>query len=84
MKPTKPATGDGDLARLLDDTRQCRECAAHLPLGPRPVVKAAPTARILVIGQAPGTRVHETGVPWNDKSGDRLRQWMAVDHETFL
>jgi uracil-DNA glycosylase len=74
---------DSDLARLLDDIRRCRHCAADLPLGPRPVLNAATSARILVIGQAPCTRVHETGVPWNDRSGDRLRDWMAVDRETF-
>jgi uracil-DNA glycosylase len=74
---------DSDLARLLGDIRRCRHCAADLPLGPRPVLNAATSARILVIGQAPGTRVHETGVPWNDRSGDRLRDWMAVDRETF-
>ncbi len=74
--------GDG-LQYLIDKVRQCRHCEAHLPLGPRPVLQAASSARILVIGQAPGTRVHETGVPWNDRSGDRLRSWMAVDRETF-
>lgn len=63
--------------------RACRLCAAHLPLGPRPVFRVSPTARLLIVGQAPGTRVHETGVPWNDASGDRLRDWLAVDHGTF-
>lgn len=68
--------------QLLDDIRHCSLCA-ELPLGPRPVLRAHESARILVVGQAPGTRVHETGIPWNDPSGDRLRQWMAVDPETF-
>jgi uracil-DNA glycosylase len=71
------------LQALLREVRACRICEAHLPLGPRPVLRAESTARILVVGQAPGTRVHETGVPWNDPSGDRLRQWMNVDRDTF-
>jgi uracil-DNA glycosylase len=77
------APADTNLARLLDEIRRCRHCAADLPLGPRPVLKAAAQARILVIGQAPGTKVHETGIPWNDRSGDRLRDWMGVDRDTF-
>lgn len=68
---------------VLEEVRACRLCAAHLPLGPRPVLRVTSTARILIVGQAPGTRVHETGIPWNDPSGDRLRQWMGVDRETF-
>lgn len=71
------------LADLLAEIRSCRQCEAELPLGPRPVLRAQASARILVIGQAPGTRVHATGIPWNDASGDRLRAWMAVDHATF-
>jgi uracil-DNA glycosylase len=71
------------LEKLLVDIRACQICAADLPLGPRPVLRAQATARILIIGQAPGTRVHESGIPWNDKSGDRLRDWMAVDPDTF-
>jgi len=77
------SASDTSLASLLAEVRACERCAAALPLGPRPVLRAAATARILVIGQAPGTKVHETGVPWNDRSGDRLREWMAVDRETF-
>lgn len=73
----------GTLAALLAEVRACRLCAEALPLGPRPVVRMRPGARILIVGQAPGTRVHETGVPWNDRSGERLRDWMAVDPETF-
>lgn len=72
-----------DLKTLLEEIRACQVCAAHLPLGPRPVVQASPSAKILIIGQAPGTRVHETGVPWNDPSGDRLRNWMALDQDVF-
>ena len=71
------------LAALLAEIRACRLCEAHLPLGPRPIARAGQTARILIIGQAPGTKVHETGIPWNDPSGDRLRDWMAVDRECF-
>lgn len=58
-------------------------CEHALPLGPRPTVRAGVEARILVVGQAPGLRVHETGIPWNDRSGDRLREWLGVDRETF-
>ena len=54
-----------------------------MPLGPNPVLRASSTARILIIGQAPGTRVHETGIPWNDPSGERLRDWMQIDREQF-
>lgn len=71
-----------DLESLLADIRACRICA-DLPAGPRPVLRAAPGARILIAGQAPGVRVHETGIPWNDPSGDRLRQWLGVSRETF-
>jgi len=58
-------------------------CAPHLPFGPRPIVRGRPAARLLIISQAPGTRVHETGLSFNDRSGDRLRSWLAVDRETF-
>jgi uracil-DNA glycosylase len=71
------------LDELLDEVRACRLCEGSLPLGPRPVLRASATARLLIVGQAPGTRVHETGIPWNDPSGDRLREWLAVDRETF-
>ncbi|WP_290998017.1 uracil-DNA glycosylase family protein [Ferrovibrio sp.] len=70
-------------ASLLAEVAACRHCEANLPLGPRPVVRVAPTARLLIIGQAPGTRVHETGIPWNDRSGDRLRQWLGIEREAF-
>ncbi|MFN4090137.1 MAG: uracil-DNA glycosylase family protein [Alphaproteobacteria bacterium] len=68
---------------MLDELRGCRVCAAYLPLGPRPVARISPTARILVVGQAPGTKVHASGLPFDDPSGDRLRSWMGVDRETF-
>ena len=58
---------------LLDRIRQCTHCTAHLPLGPNPVLRAShSSAQLLIIGQAPGTKVHQTGIPWNDPSGDRL------------
>lgn len=78
-----PFTQQARLERLLKDIRACAVCAANLPLGPRPVLRAHAEARILIIGQAPGTRVHESGIPWNDPSGVRLRQWLGVDADTF-
>lgn len=71
------------LDALLKEARACDRCAAHLPLGPRPILRAAVTARLLIVGQAPGRRVHETGIPWNDPSGERLRDWMQLDREQF-
>lgn len=71
------------LARLVAQVEACRLCEKHLPLGPRPVVRASTTARVLIVGQAPGTKVHASGIPWNDRSGDRLRDWLAVDRDTF-
>jgi uracil-DNA glycosylase len=71
------------LERLLAEVRACRVCEAHLPLGPRPVLRASTTARLLIVGQAPGTRVHATGIPWNDPSGDRLRGWLELPPEIF-
>ncbi|MGB0574810.1 MAG: uracil-DNA glycosylase family protein [Alphaproteobacteria bacterium] len=70
-------------SKLLSDIRVCTHCAAHLPAGPRPVVKARQSARIMIIGQAPGTKVHASGVPWDDASGNRLRDWLDLDRETF-
>lgn len=74
---------DNRLQRLLREVRGCTACAKHLPLGPRPVLRMAITSRLLIVGQAPGTRVHETGIPWNDPSGDRLREWMDVPRDVF-
>lgn len=71
------------LNELLPQVRACRLCETELPLGPRPVVRAAESARILVVGQAPGTAVHASGIPFDDPSGERLRDWMGVDAETF-
>ncbi len=72
-----------DLSTLLAEIRACRVCADQLPLGPRPIVRATTTSRLLIISQAPGTRVHETGISFNDRSGDRLRDWLGIDRETF-
>jgi uracil-DNA glycosylase len=71
------------LARVMAEARRCRVCAPHLPLGPRPVLRGRATARLLVLSQAPGTRVHETGLSFNDRSGDRLRQWMGIGRDAF-
>ncbi len=71
------------LARLLGDVRRCAVCAAHLPHGVRPIVQAGEGARIVVVGQAPGAKVHASGVPWDDASGARLRDWMGVEAATF-
>jgi len=68
---------------LLAEVRACTLCAPHLPLGPRPVLQLNPAARILIAAQAPGRKVHETGVPFNDASGDRLRLWLGVSREQF-
>ncbi len=69
--------------RLLKDIRACRLCAAHLPHEPRPVLRAKPAARLVIAGQAPGTRVHASGMPFTDPSGDRLRDWLGVDKDRF-
>jgi len=71
------------MKKLLSDIRDCEVCAGHLPLGPRPIVAAHQDARIIIIGQAPGTKVHETGVPWDDPSGRQLRKWLGVSDEVF-
>ena len=72
-----------ELERLLAEVRACRICADSLPLGPRPVLRASATARVALCSQAPGTKVHASGRPFTDRSGDRLREWLAVDSETF-
>ena len=76
----KPMT---DLDLLLREVRACRLCEEHLPMGPKPVLRASTTARLLIVGQAPGTLVHASGIPWNDASGMRLRGWLGVDRDTF-
>jgi uracil-DNA glycosylase len=79
---TEDIIASSEFEALLDSIRRCTLCR-DLPLGPRPVVQASASARLLIIGQAPGTRVHHTGIPWNDPSGDRLREWMAIDRDLF-
>jgi len=71
------------LEHLLGQIRACRICQAQLPLGPRPVLAASAQARLLIVSQAPGARVHATGIPWNDASGRRLRDWLQLDEATF-
>lgn len=71
------------LDSLLVKVRACRACADVLPLSPRPVVQLSATARILIASQAPGTKVHESGIPFSDASGDRLREWMGVSDDIF-
>lgn len=68
---------------LLEQIRNCKECEKHLPLGANPIISASSKSKIIVIGQAPGRIVHNTGIPWNDKSGDNLRNWLCVDKPTF-
>ena len=72
-----------ELDALLINIRACRLCEPSLPLGPRPVLRASATARLLVVGQAPGTLVHGSGIPWDDASGVRLRGWLGLDKAAF-
>jgi uracil-DNA glycosylase len=76
----RPQTG---LEALLTEIRACRLCEAHLPLGPRPVLRASASATLLIVGQAPGTLVHGSGLPWDDASGVRLRGWLGMDKTAF-
>jgi uracil-DNA glycosylase len=69
--------------RLLTEVRSCTICKAHLPNPPRPVLRASPTATLLIVGQAPGRRVHESGIPWNDPSGNLLREWLRLERDAF-
>ncbi len=80
--PADPGEAE-TFAELLARVRACTVCAAHLPCPPRPILIASPTARLLIVGQAPGWRVHETGIPWNDPSGDQLRRWLGMTREQF-
>ncbi|MCL4110533.1 UNVERIFIED_CONTAM: hypothetical protein GTU68_060023 [Idotea baltica] len=76
-------TESRELPQLLTDIRHCCECEADLPHGPRPIVAASQGSRILILGQAPGRKVHQTGIPWDDPSGSRLREWMGISKEDF-
>lgn len=71
------------MKNLLTDIRKCEVCKSYLPLGPRPVLSASIKSKIIIIGQAPGTKVHQTGIPWNDPSGNQLRKWLNITDETF-
>ncbi|MEM9549223.1 MAG: uracil-DNA glycosylase family protein [Bacteroidota bacterium] len=71
------------MENLLDEIRQCKACVPHLELGPRPIVSADIESKIVIIGQAPGAIVHNSGIPWNDLSGKNLRDWMGIDEKTF-
>jgi len=68
---------------LLTQIRACRICEAYLPLGPRPVLQASATSRLLIVSQAPGRKVHESGIPFDDVSGERLREWLGIDKSVF-
>ena len=69
--------------QLLSDIRQCTLCEEYLPLGTNPVLQVSPSARVIIAGQAPGIKVHQSGLPFDDKSGERLRQWLGIDATTF-
>ena len=71
------------MERLLDEIRKCVVCAKFLPNAPRPIVQASMQSKIVIIGQAPGQKVHNSGVPWDDQSGDELRRWLGVTKEQF-
>lgn len=68
---------------LLAEVRDCRVCKRHLPFEPKPILRAERSARLLIVGQAPGRRVHDTGIPWNDPSGARLRDWLRLEPRDF-
>jgi len=74
---------EDNIERLLKEVQACTICTKHLPLGPRPIVSAHYKSKIVIIGQAPGTAVHASGIPWDDKSGENLRKWMDVDKAEF-
>lgn len=74
---------ENPLALLVSEIKKCTLCQQHLPLGPRPVLQISRHAKIIIAGQAPGVKVHNTGIPFDDASGDRLRQWMGITKATF-
>ncbi|WP_339815750.1 uracil-DNA glycosylase family protein [uncultured Imperialibacter sp.] len=71
------------MEKLLNEIRHCSVCKAHLPYAPKPIIQASPLARIVVIGQAPGLKVQQSGIPWDDASGDTLRSWLGMNREIF-
>lgn len=84
MKPQfKKSSSRNVFSNLVSEVRACNICEEHLPLGPRPVLQIHSNARILIAGQAPGNKVHQSGIPFDDASGDRLREWMGISKEVF-
>jgi uracil-DNA glycosylase len=81
--PRAHALTDRTAQALIDEIRACTVCAKSLAAAPRPVVQFSPTARLIIIGQAPGSKVHQSGVPWQDDSGDRLRAWTGLSADEF-
>jgi uracil-DNA glycosylase len=71
------------MQKLVTEVHNCTICSKHLPLGPRPVISVSTNSKIAIIGQAPGNKVHASGIPWDDQSGKNLREWMGVDEQTF-
>ena len=76
-------TAADPLALLFAEIRSCAYCAEHLPLGPNPVIRGSASARLLIVGQAPGTRVHASGLSFDDRSGDVLRGWLGIGRDEF-
>lgn len=82
--PAGEAGGDDeDVPAPVRRALACRACAPHLPLGPRPILRVDPRARVVIASQAPGLAAHRSGVPWDDRSGDAFRDWLGVDRATF-
>ena len=71
------------LEDLLIEIKGCQICKDNLPFAPNPVLKASETSKLLIVGQAPGTKVHASGIPWDDQSGKLLREWLKIDMDTF-
>jgi uracil-DNA glycosylase len=67
------------MKQLVQKIRNCKECNEHLPFGANPIIAASSNCKLIIIGQAPGRIVHQTGIPWNDKSGDNLRTWLGIE-----
>jgi len=81
--PINPSFESGSISELLLEIHSCTLCNEHLPFSPRPVLQVHPDARILIAGQAPGSKVHQTGIPFDDASGERLRDWMGIPKDIF-
>ena len=75
--------GNNSIDYLLSQVRSCQLCVKNLPLEPKPIIQASISSKILIIGQAPGTKAHRTGIPWNDASGKRLRNWLKIPKNIF-